>query len=77
MMRLAGLTDGPPISIRLSVSAGPVVARLGAAGEDAAQQGVGEGDLHGVPEEAHLRVGGDAARAGEDLQRDLVVRAAG
>ena len=37
----------------------------------AAEGSVGEGDLDRVAEEAHGGVGVDAARAGEDLERDV------
>ena len=51
---------------------GALVARVAAAVEDAAEQVVGEGDLHRAAEEADARVGRDAAGAGEDLERDVL-----
>jgi hypothetical protein len=59
MIRLAGLTDGPPMVVRFSVSlcAGPAIARLAAAGEDAAQQRRAKTAPASVAEETNLGVG--------------------
>jgi hypothetical protein len=74
MMRLAGLTDGPPMSIRFSSRRARGRADA-AAGEDAAEQGVGEGHLHRVAEEAHAGVGGDAAAPAKTWRRRVAVEA--
>ena len=74
------LRDDPPRGVdrrtgdldEVLLQGGAVVPRGSTSVKDAPHQVLGEGYLHGMPEEDDLVAGGHAASAGEDLQRNLV-----
>ena len=72
MRRVTGLTAGEPMSTGSPSTSGRPSRGRPEPSKTRPEQLVGEGHLHGPAEEPDPVAGGDALRAGEDLQADLV-----